>query len=246
MITMFRSLLPLALAPILLIPAHAGLTPQEAADLAVKYSKAQAANINTLKSYSSNYRIELWEKDQLQWIDLVNVTVGDNSLPLLTQVNHDAITERKGLFRKTRQKRATKKQDEIVGYALRWILFYSRLPADRIHTLFLKAGQNAGVTKSAQSPNVIGVYAANVRDSDANDIVNLWLNKQNGHPIRFSFTIPVEKTMEGYEGATINATINYRYLKNGKAFYTDHIDVTIPSKKIFIKLENLNIQKRTE
>ena len=43
---------------------------------------------------------------------------------------------------------------------------------------------------------------------------------------------------------TINTAINYRYLQNGEAFYTDHIDVLIPTKKMHIKFENLNIQKK--
>lgn len=241
---LLKGILPLALTPLLLNSAQAGLTPEEAAALAMKYSKAQAANIKTMRDYTSNYRIELWQKDDLQWIDLVNVTLGDNGLPIITQVNRDKIDKRRGLFRNRRTEKAFDKQDKIVGYALRWMLYYSRLPADRVHTLFLKAGQNSGVAESSQSPNVIGVSADNVRDSDANDIVDLWLNKQNGHPVRFSFTIPVEKTVEGFEGATINASINYRYLQNGAAFYTDHIDVLIPSKDIHIKFENLNIMKK--
>ena len=68
MITIFRRLLPLALTPLLLGPVQAGLSPKEAADLAMKYSKAQEANRKTLMGYTSNYRIELWKKDKLQWI----------------------------------------------------------------------------------------------------------------------------------------------------------------------------------
>ena len=242
--TALKCLLPAAIAPLLLGTAQAQLSSKEAADLAVKYTKALDANRKTLKSYSSNYRIEYWEKDKLQWIDLVNVTLGNDGLPVLTQVNRDAIDQKRGLFRKTRTDRAFGKQDKIVSYTMQWLLYYSRLPADRAQVLFSKAAQNKAVMTSDQMPNVVGVVAENVRDSDAKDLVDLWLNKQNGHPVRLSVTIPVEKDLEAFEGDTIDAVINYRYLQNGSAFYTDHIDVMIPNKDLHIKFENLNIKKK--
>ena len=83
-----------------------------------------------------------------------------------------------------------------------------------------------------------------MRDPNAKDSVSLWVNKVNGHPIRFAYTIPVEKTVEGYGGAAIDTVINYRYLDDGSAFYPDHIDVVIPTKKLYIKFENLNVLKK--
>ena len=94
------------------------------------------------------------------------------------------------------------------------------------------------------SPDVLGVWSTNVRNSDANDKVNLWFNKQNGHPIRLSFDTPVEKGLDGATGETIKAMINYRYLKEGEGFYPAHIDVTIPSRGLTIRAEHLAARKK--
>ena len=238
-------LLGLALLPLLPPPAPAQLE-KDAAELSVKHAQARANNSKALASYSSNYRIELWKKNELQWIDMVNVNVKPDGLPQFTQVNRDSVHERHGLFRNRREDRAFGKQDKIVEYALQWMIYYNRLSPDRLNTLFLKAGATNAVQTSSGNKNILGVSATNVRDSTANDFVSLWFNRTNGHPVRFSFTIPVEKTVDGYAGDKLTVVMNYRYLSDGKTFYPDHVDVFVPGKDVKIKFENLNIRKKVE
>ena len=84
----------------------------------------------------------------------------------------------------------------------------------------------------------------NIRDSNANDAVSLWFNAANGHPVQFAFTIPVVKSLDGATGETIEATLHYRYLRNGEAFYVDHADIRVPTRGLRIKIENLNMQQK--
>ncbi len=140
---------------------------------------------------------------------------------------------------------AADEMDRTIAYALRWITYYNRLPADRVFTLFRQAARDGTFKVAASSDDVIGVWSTNVRDTNAHDEVNIWFNKQNGHPIRSSFTLPVEKGLDGATGEVISAVINYRYLKNGAAFYPDTIDVSIPSRSLTIRVEHL-IAKQKE
>ncbi len=215
---------------------------KEIADLAVMHSDAMKANREVLKNYSNNYRVEVSKDNELQWIDLVNVQIGPDQNPILTQVNRDKMTpQEKGLFgRKGRkQQEAAEEMDGIISYAMRWITYYNRLPADRVFTLFRQAARDGTYKTASSSTDIVGVWSTNVRDSNANDEVNIWFNKLNGHPVRTAFTLPVEKGLDGATGETISAVINYRYLRNGEAFYPDTIDVSIPSRGLKIRVEHL-------
>ena len=128
---------------------------------------------------------------------------------------------------------------------MKWITYYNRLPADRVFTLFRQAARDGTFKLASYSDDIIGVWSTNVRDSNAHDEVNIWFNKQNGHPIRSAFTVPVETGLDGATGESISAVINYRYLKSGAAFYPDTIDVTIPSRGLNIRVEHL-IAKQKE
>ena len=240
--------LSLSLAAVLLpLPAKAQVpSPKEIADLAVLHNDALAANRKILENYHWNYRIEVQEDNVLQWVDLVNIKMGADGRPIFTQINREQIVEKqRGLFRKSRkQEKGFEQKDRIVEYVSKWIIAYNRLPADRIHTLFRKAAESGAIRVSPRNPNLIGVSASNVRDSNANDQLSLWLNKENGHPISFSFTVPVEPGIEGFGGEKLSAVINYRYLQNGEAFYPELVDVMIPSRNLQIKVENVNIQKK--
>lgn len=223
-------------------------TEKEIADMAVKHSDAMKANREVLRDYSNNYRVEVSKDNELQWIDLVNVQIGPDGNPILTQVNRDKMTpQEKGVFgRKGRkQQEATEEMDRIISYAMKWITYYNRLPADRVFTLFRQAARDGTFKVASYSDDIIGVWSTNVRDSNAHDEVNIWFNKQNGHPIRSAFTVPVEKGLDGATGESISAVINYRYLKSGAAFYPDTIDVTIPSRGLNIRVEHL-IAKQKE
>ena len=214
--------------------------------MAVTHNEALAANRQTLENYSWNYRIEVAENGVVQWVDLVNIKMGDDGMPVFTQVNRDQIVEQeRGLFgKKKKQEKGFEQKDRIISYVMKWIIAYNRLPADRVHTLFRKATETGSVQVAPGNPNIVGVSASNVRDSDANDQLMLWFNRTNGHPISFSFVVPVEKSIEGSTGETLSATINYRYLQNGEAFYPDHVDVSIPSRQLRVKVENLNMMKK--
>lgn len=221
-------------------------TQKEIAELAVKHNEALAANRRVMDNYSWNYRIEVQESGVVQWVDLMNITFGANGQPVFTQINREQIVEQsRGLFgKKKKQEKGFEEKDRIIAYVIRWINAYNRLPADRVHTLFRKAAETGAVKVSPGNPNIVGLSADNVRDSNANDRLGLWFNKANGHPISFTFTVPVEKSLDGATGQTLSATINYRYLQNGEAFYPDHVDVSIPSRQMRIKVENLNMQKK--
>lgn len=154
--------------------------------------------------------------------------------------------QEKGIFgRKGRkQQEAAEEMDGIIAYAMKWITYYNRLPADRVFTLFRQAARDGTYKTAASSTDIVGVWSTNVRDSNANDEVNLWFNKLNGHPVRSSFTVPVDKGLDGSTGETISAVINYRYLVNGEAFYPDTIDVSIPSRGLKIRVEHLVSRKK--
>lgn len=221
-------------------------TQQEIADLAVKHNDAMVANREKLKTVSSNYRVEIWKNGQLQWVDLVNVQIaGPDQKPVLTQVNRDQVVpEERGLFSKGEQKDEFKELNQITEYVFPWIIYYNRLPTDRILTLFNQAVRTGNHQFAPYSTDVLGVWGTNIRDSNANDKVTIWFNKKNGHPSRTAFVVPVQKSPDGATGETISGIINYRYLQDGSAFYPDHIDVEIPARQVKIKVEHLATQKK--
>lgn len=242
--TLLTTLALLVSSGLFAVSAHAqakALTQKQIADLAVKHSDAMIANRKTLETYSSNYRVEVSKNAQIQWINLVNVKIGADLNPIITQVNHDQIVApAKGIFSKGNQTKEFEKMDEITAYTIKWITYYNRLPAPRIFTLFSQAAQNGTYKVAPYSANVIGVWSTNIRNTNANDQVTLWFNKENGHPIKYAFVIPTQLGPDGgATGETISATINYRYMQNGEAFYPDHIDVSIPSQEMTIKVEHL-------
>jgi hypothetical protein len=236
--------LSLATIPVILTTTSANAqTPnqKEIAEMAVTHNEALAANRQVMENYSWNYRMEVRQDGVIQWVDLVNIKMGADGLPVFTQVNREQIVDQKSkLFgKKRRQEKGFEEMDREVENAIKWILFYGRLPADRIHTLFRKAAEAGTAQVAPANENLVGVTATNVRDSDAGDQVSLWFNKTNGHPVFFSFSSPA-----GGEDASIQAEINYRYLQNGEAFYPDHVDASITGKSLQIKLENVNVQKK--
>jgi hypothetical protein len=142
-----------------------------------------------------------------------------------------------------KQQEAKEAMDQTIAYAMKWITYYNHLPADRVFTLFNQAVRDKSFKASANS-DLVGVWSTNVRDSNSHDDVAIWFNKQNGHPTKLTFKLPVDKGLDGATGETVSAAINYRYLKNGKAFYPDHIDLVIPSRGLKIKIEHLAASKK--
>ena len=219
---------------------------QEVAALAVKHSDAMKANRAKLSKYSNNYRVEVSKEGELQWIDLVNVQVPKGKPPVLTQVNRDQVVPQEhGLLgrKERKQKEAAEEMDKVISYAMKWISYYNNLPADRVFTLFREAAKQ-GMAGASYSDEVLTVRASNVRDSDAGDTVTLTFYKRTGHPLRLAFDTPVAKGVDGDTPDRVTATINYRYLRDGSAFYPDHIELYIPSMNLSVKAEHLMSDKK--
>ncbi len=220
------------------------LSQAEIAALAAKHHAALEANRKAMHEYSWQYRTEVWENDQLQWIDLVNVNLNAQGLPVFTQINRETTVARKhGIFSKKNQQKGFENVDRIVNYVADWVTWYNRMPLSRVTELF-DQGAKSGVSPASANGNLLRINGINIRDSNANDRVSLWMDKENCHPMQFSFTIPVVKTLDGAAGETINAKLHYRYLRNGEAFYADHIVILVPTRNLKIKVENLNMMKK--
>jgi hypothetical protein len=91
---------------------------------------------------------------------------------------------------------------------------------------------------------LLRIDGSNIRETNANDVVNLFVHAETATPVQFSFTVPVEKSLDGATGQTITVTTHYRFLRNGEAFYPDHVEIEVPSRKFKIKVENLNMSKK--
>ena len=221
-------------------------TQTELAMMAAKFSEARMANLEALTNYNSNYRVQVFKDNAPQWVDLVNVQITDpNAKPVITQVNHDQLAPQvTGLFSKGEQNDLFNEMNAIVHYALEWIIYYNRLPSDRVLRLFNQAAAQGDHQVAAYNPNLVGVWGTKIRDDSANDKVTLWFDKTNGHPHRLAFVIPVEKSKEGATGETINAIIDYAYLRDYSAFHPDTITVAIPSRQMEIRVKHLLTQKK--
>ncbi len=200
-------------------------TQKEIATMAAMHHAALQANRKVLQDYSWQYRTEVWQNEQLQWADLMNVNLDARGLPVFTQVNRQQkVPTARRIFAERserKQREGFEEIDAVIKYVADWVTWYNRMPLSRVTELFDQAARRQGVSSASAGGQVLRINGRNIRDSNANDLVSLWMDKDSCHPLQFSFTVPVQKTADGAGGGkTITATIHYRCLRNGEKLFT--------------------------
>jgi hypothetical protein len=221
---------------------------QEIASLAAKHYSVVGKNRQARAEYTWQYRTEVWSKGVLQWVDLVNANLDAELKPVYTQVNREqTVDQRRGLLSRGEQRENFDQIDKEISYISEWLTFYSWMPLSRVTELFDKAARGNTVSLASNDGNLLKVEGRNIRDSDAGDFVSLYLHREAAYPVQLTFVVPVitaDKDGDDPKQETITATIYYRYLRNGEAFYADHVDVAVPSRQLRLKVESLNMMKK--
>ena len=215
--------------------------------LAEKYSSVVAKNRQARADYTWQYRTEVWSEGVLQWVDLVNANLDAELNPVYTQVNREQTVDKRGLLGRAEQRKEFEGLDKTINYISGWITYYNAMPLSRVTELFDQAARGNAVTLASNGGELLKVEGRNIKDTNAGDFVSLYLHRDAAYPVQLTFDVPVTKTDKDGDDAKqerITATIHYRWLRNGDAYYADHVDIAVPSRQLRIKVESLNMMKK--
>ena len=204
-------------------------------EFALKYEQNLRENLNSLRDYTWQSRVEVREEGKLLYTDLVINRFDASGKMQSTEKGRElAVRKRQGVVRGNLQEGKLRSVTESVSNLKQWIRSYVFMSRGTVVDFFGKA-------KKVDSPtyeDAIFFQATNVAQSG--DTVTLHVDKVSGSPIRLTFSTPVGKKSQ------LNATVHFRHLRTNSAFYADQVDANIMEKEkevLRIKVENFDFVK---
>jgi hypothetical protein len=222
------------------IVGHPAVAQDKATDpgeMALKYAGILAGNRAALSGYSWQLRVEVAKGGELQYIDLVQGRYDASGRLQTTEINQDLkVKKRHGLIRGNLQEKKIRELKASVDKVKNMVLSYIYMSRGDVVNFFDRARKSVAPAYD----NVLVIDSKNVLLPG--DAVTLLVDKMSGSPLRLVFSAPAG------EKRRVNATIQFRHLRNNAAFYADQADVRVitddDDDNLAIKVESFDFMKQ--